>query len=62
MNKSLENGLDILSILLAVIYNIEAIIKMIAYDWSYFHFNWNKFDLTIVVIADLALLGEIQYL
>lgn len=59
MDKNIENSLDIMSILLAIVYNIEAIIKIIAYDWSYFHFNWNKFDLTIVVIADLALLGEI---
>lgn len=62
MDSGFEYFLDIISILLSIVYNIEAIIKLIALDFSYFKFNWNKFDLTLVVIADLALLGEIEYL
>ena len=62
MPTNVENGLDILSILLAVVYNVEACIKLIAYDSTYFTVMWNRFDLTIVLIADMALLGEIQAL
>ena len=62
MNTDLEQGLDILSILLVVVYNTEAVIKIIAYGGGYFSVNWNRFDFTIVLIADLALLGEIEYL
>lgn len=32
MDKTFENSLDILGILLTLIYNIEALIKLIAYD------------------------------
>lgn len=34
-----------------IIYTIEAIIKLIAFGKNYFNDGWNKFDLTIVIVA-----------
>jgi len=41
--------LEVINILFAVIFTIEAIIKLTAYMLYYFHDPWNIFDFTIVV-------------
>ena len=33
----------------AVIFTMEAVVKLTAYRWQYFRDNWNNFDLFIVV-------------
>jgi hypothetical protein len=40
-----------------VIFLVEAILKMIAYGWSYFGTAWNKFDFFVVMssLLDLAM-------
>lgn len=42
-----------------MIYNIEAFIKIIALNTSYFMVAWHRFDFFIVVIADISLLSEL---
>lgn len=39
-----------------IIYTIEAIIKLIAFGKNYFNDGWNKFDLTIVIVAWLGMI------
>jgi hypothetical protein len=36
-----------------VIFLVEAILKIIAYGWSYFGTAWNKFDFFVVVASML---------
>ena len=62
MNEDYLNSLQIIGNILTMIYNIEAAIKIIAYDFSYFKLVWNQFDFLIVIIADLAFLGELEAL
>ena len=50
--------LDLLSYLLTMVYNIEAVIKMIALDLSYFSNSWNRFDFFIVIVADLSIIVD----
>ena len=42
--------------LLTFIYNIEALIKIIALEQHYFINNWNRFDFSIVLHNDFALI------
>ena len=44
--------------MLTVIYNVEALIKIVAKEYAYFSDSWNRFDFAIVVAADLSLLIE----
>jgi hypothetical protein len=39
-----------------IIYTIEAAIKLIAFGKNYFNDGWNKFDITIVVVAWLGMI------
>ena len=50
--------LDLLSYLLTMVYNIEAVIKMVALDLSYFSNSWNRFDFFIVIVADLSIIVD----
>jgi len=45
--------------LLTFIYNIEALIKIIALEKDYFINNWNRFDFSIVLVADISIIFEI---
>eukprot|EP00347_Sterkiella_histriomuscorum_P003601 403363663 len=49
--------LDQLNVVFSLIFLIEAILKIIAYGFSYFENSWNKFDFIIVLtsLIDLAL-------
>ena len=58
MSEDVKTGLDILRNILTGIYNLEAVIKLMAHNMSYFNDSWNRFDFFIVIIADLGLLGN----
>ena len=62
MNETYRDTLDALSLILTLIYNVEAGIKIFAYDWDYFITAWNRFDLLVVLISDISLLGELKVL
>ena len=49
--------LDNLNYIFNVVFIIEAILKIIAYGWSYFETGWNKFDFFIVLssLFDMSL-------
>ena len=49
--------LDNTNYIFNVVFIIEAILKIIAYGWSYFETGWNKFDFFIVLssIFDMSL-------
>ena len=47
----LSDIMDICSTIFNIIYTIEAIIKIVAFDWAYFAECWNNFDFTIVIVA-----------
>eukprot|EP00968_Pinguiococcus_pyrenoidosus_P016025 scaffold1505_cov256-Pinguiococcus_pyrenoidosus.AAC.25 len=42
-------ALDVLNLLFAVVFTLEAVVKMAAYGRWYFRDTWNKFDLAIVL-------------
>ena len=44
--------------LLTFIYNIEALIKIIALESYYFINNWNRFDFSIVLVADISIIFD----
>ena len=47
-----------MSYFLTVVYNLEALIKIMAYDTSYFNVMWNRFDFFIVVVADTSIIVD----
>jgi len=50
--------LDNINISFALIFTLEAILKLIALGHHYFKDNWNRFDITIVIATDVGLLIE----
>lgn len=58
MPPEFENNLEVLGNMLTFIYNIEALIKIIALEKDYFQNNWNRFDFFIVLVADISILFE----
>ena len=58
MSHEYQHNLEILSRILTVIYNLEAIVKIIALQKDYFESNWNRFDMSIVIVADLSFVVE----
>ena len=55
MSDLYSNILEYSNLAFAIIFNFEAIIKIIAFGKSYFNFSWNKFDLSIVIGTDIGL-------
>mmetsp|Transcript_5497 Transcript_5497/g.8592 ORF Transcript_5497/g.8592 Transcript_5497/m.8592 type:complete len:206 (+) Transcript_5497:5304-5921(+) len=58
MSSSYKQTLDQVSLILTFVYNIEALIKIIALQNEYFNNSWNRFDFFIVFIADFSLIAE----
>ena len=56
MSDLYSNILENFNLAFAIIFNIEAIIKISAFGKSYFNYAWNKFDLSIVIGTDIGLL------
>ena len=54
--KSFNFVLECFNYVFAVIFNLEAIIKISAWGWSYFLNRWNQFDFIIVIGTDLGIL------
>lgn len=65
MPSIVERIVAIINYVFAVIFTIEAMIKIIANGSNYFKDNWNKFDFLIVVatvigiILDLAIKSSV---
>jgi hypothetical protein len=51
MPKSVENIETILNYFFTVIFSVEVIIKVIAFQRAYFRSNWNRFDFLIVLAS-----------
>ena len=45
------NNLNTASLVFAFIFTIECLLKLIAFNFSYFQSNWNKFDFIVVLIS-----------
>lgn len=58
MPKRYERNLEVISLVMDIIYNIEALIKYYALRKEYFLNSWNFFDFLIVVAVDLAIIIE----
>ena len=59
MSDLYSNILENFNLAFAIIFNFEAIVKIIAFGKSYFNYTWNKFDLLIVIGTDIGLLMNV---
>ena len=59
MSDTYESVLEYFNYGFAIIFNFEAIVKIIGYGRSYFYYSWNKFDVSIVIGTDIGLLMNI---
>ena len=50
-----KNFIDTTSNVLTLIYNLEALIKILALQKEYFHYSWNCLDFFICLTSDLGL-------
>jgi len=48
--------LDYVNVVFTTIFLAEAVLKLIAYGWSYFKNSWNKFDFTVVCASLIDIL------
>lgn len=51
----------ILSNVFTVIYNLEAIIKLIGMGLHYFDDSWNNFDFFVVIVSDVGILLSLAF-
>ena len=59
MSESSRDVLDILNYFFAVIFTLEAILKLSTYADAYFADAWNCFDLFIVIGTDVSMFAQI---
>lgn len=55
MSDELTLGLEIFNMFFAVVYNLEAIIKITGLGKTYFYDGWNIFDFVIVIAANVGI-------
>jgi len=48
-SQAFTDSLEIINYMFAIIFTLEAVLKITALDWQYFKDNWNVFDFVIVV-------------
>ena len=58
-DRSYTTVLEILELIFALIFTVEAAAKLIAVRTHYFHDGWNRFDLIVVIASDAGLV--LQY-
>ncbi len=58
-SKAVEISLSIANYIFTIVFLVEAILKVLAYGWSYFQTDWNKFDFCVVVASLFDILLEI---
>jgi hypothetical protein len=51
-----DDGLEIVNLVFAFVFLVEAVLKIYALRWNYFKDNWNRFDLTCVVATSIGIL------
>ena len=56
MSNLYSDVLENFNLAFAVVFNLEALVKICAFGKSYFNYSWNKFDLSIVIGTDIGLL------
>ena len=61
MDQETERILFIISSSLTLIYNLEAIIKIVALQSKYFYDSWNRFDFLVVLVSDISFLLEVVF-
>jgi len=54
MSYTYEYTLEMINFIFSIIFNIEAILKLIALGWHYFKNSWNRFDFYIVLGTDIG--------
>ena len=59
MSDLYSSILENFNLAFAIIFNFEAIVKIIAFGKSYFNYTWNKFDLIIVIGTNIGLLMNV---
>jgi hypothetical protein len=55
---SLQEEMANFNLAFNIIYTLEAIIKLIAFDCDYFKDGWNNFDFIIVIAAWFGFISE----
>ena len=48
-----------MNIFFSIVFNVEMIMKLIAFENQYFWFAWNLFDMFIVIAADIGIILDI---
>lgn len=54
--NELEFGMELVNYIFTAIFTMEAILKIIAYGFSYFKVGWNIFDFAIVLSSYITLI------
>lgn len=56
MNSEYQTFLEIANITFAFVFNLEAILKIVGYQWQYFWYsNWDRFDFVVILGTDIGL-------
>jgi hypothetical protein len=58
MPSHIDEFLDNLNYLFALIFNLEMFLKLIGLGSAYFNVAWNIFDMTVVIGTDLGIILE----
>jgi len=56
MSQTFISNLAILSNVFTVVYNMEAVIKLLGMGIHYFDDSWNNFDFFVVVVSDIGII------
>ena len=59
MSPLLKEVLKYANYVFAVVFNFEMVVKLIALDKQYFNSSWNKFDMAIVLTADVGIVLDV---
>lgn len=59
MTFKYQTNIEIGSGALTLVYNLEAVIKIMALEQEYFQDSWNRFDLFIVLTSDCAIIMDL---
>ena len=60
MNEDLDSVLETMNYIFAVIFNIEAFLKILGNGCNYFKTSWNVFDFLIVIGTNLGILMNLM--
>ena len=55
MDLEYETALEMINYAFAIIFTVEAVIKLAGLQWNYFDDNWNRFDFAIVCGTNIGI-------